>query len=399
MVLSIFIVIVKGMIDVKGFDNFWKVNSESGRLRMFDFNTDPFIRQSTWALFIGLFFYAQSTFVFSQQMIQRFSASKSKRQAQASLLLSAPGVLLLLGTSTFVGLLLNAFYKDCDPLTAKLITNPNQLLSYYVDLRLGAYWGVSGIFLGSLFSSALSSVSSVLNSSATVVWQDYLKHFSHFKKNNHTLDLYANKILVLVLGALATGFAFFLSNIGDNLLQISTTLNSALIAPIVGVFWLASFTSICDKWGAVVGIVCSCIVSMTISFGIYINPPNYPNTKLPVSVELCYNSTDTFYNDDWSWNNKFPNYTIPKPGRADNLEGVELIFGICFQWIAFIGIIICFISGIIASIVNQKIINRKTVYKIDKKLVIFDLTKLLSRKEDETIKDINDNFMKFKRNN
>ena len=91
MFTSLFFIIIKGVIDVDGFGNLWRINSDGGRLNFFDFNPDPFVRQSFWSLFLGMIVYFSQSYCFDQQMIQRFKASKSKKLAQRALLLNAPG--------------------------------------------------------------------------------------------------------------------------------------------------------------------------------------------------------------------------------------------------------------------------------------------------------------------
>ena len=91
MFISLFLIIIKGVIDIGGLQNLWTINSKGGRLNLFDFNPDPFIRQSFWSLFIGNTIYFSQAYCFDQQMIQRFRASKSKKLAQQALLLNVPG--------------------------------------------------------------------------------------------------------------------------------------------------------------------------------------------------------------------------------------------------------------------------------------------------------------------
>ena len=75
MFTSLFIIITKGVIDAGGFGELWMTNLDGGRLNFFDFNPDPFIRQSFWSLIIGQAIYMSMSFCFDQQMIQRFQVS------------------------------------------------------------------------------------------------------------------------------------------------------------------------------------------------------------------------------------------------------------------------------------------------------------------------------------
>lgn len=93
-------------------------------------------------------------------MLQRFLSAKSKRTAQISLILNTPLLFLIISLCCFIGLILYANFFKCDPLTDKL-TNPNQLVTYYVINNLKNIPGMSGLFLGSLFCGI--NFNSILN--------------------------------------------------------------------------------------------------------------------------------------------------------------------------------------------------------------------------------------------
>ena len=46
-------VIIKGIYDVNGFEEMWKINKQGGRLNLFNFDPNPLVRQSFWSLTIG----------------------------------------------------------------------------------------------------------------------------------------------------------------------------------------------------------------------------------------------------------------------------------------------------------------------------------------------------------
>jgi solute carrier family 5 (sodium-coupled monocarboxylate transporter), member 8/12 len=373
---GMFLIIGRGLYDFGGITQLVRINNAGGRLELFDFNPDPFIRQSFWPLAVGSMFYMTTSVCFDQSMLLRFTASKTKRTARTAVLLNIPGMFTILTLCSVTGLVIYAYFKDCDPISNKMVSNPNQILPYYVDLRLSMYWGVSGIFLGSIFSGALSSVSSCLNGLAIIIWQDYLKRFKHFQQNNHSLDLISTKVLVVICGSLSTLLAYAMMFIGDNLWQISTTLNGSLTAPILVMFLLGCFTSICDKYGAIIGSTLGAITTVTLSIGRYALKPRYVNTILPVSNDLCINNT-RFYENSFEWNANLPNFTFQKPGRVQGLEGFELVFGISYQWLMPAGVFVGCTAGLITSLINKYIIFRNNKIKVKKSLIIFDLTPFL----------------------
>lgn len=133
-----------------------EINWNGGRLDLFDFNPDPFIRQSFWPLIFGQLLLNTMSYCFDQQTIQRFRASKTRKVAQRALLLNSPAAFLMLSLCCTAGLGLYANFAGCDPLTNPnppiRIQNPNQLMGYFVLNNLDEFPGIAGLFLGALFS-------------------------------------------------------------------------------------------------------------------------------------------------------------------------------------------------------------------------------------------------------
>ena len=53
MYIGMIAVIIKGIYDVNGFEEMWRINDNGGRLNFFNFDPNPLIRQSFWSLVIG----------------------------------------------------------------------------------------------------------------------------------------------------------------------------------------------------------------------------------------------------------------------------------------------------------------------------------------------------------
>ena len=224
MFTGLFTIIGKGVSDVGGFWNLVEINSKGGRLNFIDPNPDPFVRQTFWSIFFGTLVYFAMSYCLDQQMLQRFSAAKSIRKAQLALLLNVPGILFLMCCCCFCGLVIFANYYGCDPQHApgSRITSPNQLLSYLVLDKLGVIPGLAGLFLSSIFSASLSSVSSCLNSMAALIYQDFFKLFKYFQSFDDKQNLRLTRLIAFICGILSTVLAFFISMIGGNLTQISS---------------------------------------------------------------------------------------------------------------------------------------------------------------------------------
>jgi Na+/proline symporter len=229
MISSLVIIIVKGLIDIGGFKNMWQINLYGGRLQIFDFNPDPFIRQSFWSQSIGFMLVISFFYSVDQQMIQRFIASKNKKTAQRALLYHMPLIFSFFSLVCLAGLVMYANFFACDIISSKKISNSNQLLGFFVSTNLNGYPGVAGLFLGALICASFSSISSVLSSLSSIIWQDFCMLIPYFQKFNDTKSVFMTKSLVFICGFLGTGFAILLSVIKGNLIILSSSLQGLLI--------------------------------------------------------------------------------------------------------------------------------------------------------------------------
>ena len=163
-------------------------------------------------------------------MVQRFAAAKNKKTAQIALILNIPGVVLLVSLCCFSGLVLYANFYDCDPLSDKNsgVENANQLLTHFVLKKFNEIPCILGLFMSSIFCASLSSLSSALNSLSACLWRDFFIKLRYFKDFDNNKSLRITKVLVIFCGIICTGMGFLISNLGSNLIQISSTINGAL---------------------------------------------------------------------------------------------------------------------------------------------------------------------------
>jgi SSS family transporter len=355
---GLILIIFKGFYDVDSMSELIRINSEGGRLNFFVFDTNPFIRQSFWSLFIGMFVYFLTFYCIDQQMVQRFAAAKNIRTAQNALLLNIPGVFLLITMCCIPGLIVYAVYHKCDPLSLpnSQIKTSNQILTYYMLDKFQDIKGSIGILLSAIFAGSLSSVSSAINSSAAIIWGDFLKRFDYFKKFDDKKSTLTTKILVLLVGILSTLLAYILSAFGGNLIQMNFTLNGSFNAPILGVFILGSFFPYSNATGAIFGMISGFFMGIWLSLGAYIYKPVYPKLGF---INECNNVS------------QIVNKNITVTGEAINLNGFNKFYSISYMWFVVIGTLTTIIVGLIVSILTGS--NKKL--KVDDSFYILQFLK------------------------
>ncbi|KAF4525051.1 hypothetical protein B566_EDAN001965 [Ephemera danica] len=150
-------VLVLGVQKVGGLDRVWELCSQGKRLNVFDVDPSPMRRHTFWTVLIGTYFMYVAQCGATQGFVQRYIAVKSMLAAKWTVFWFTTGLMAVVAMSCFLGLLVFAAYHDCDP----IITEDT------VMTRFSCY-------SGGVFSAALSSMSTGINSVCGVLVEDVL---------------------------------------------------------------------------------------------------------------------------------------------------------------------------------------------------------------------------------
>ena len=163
---------------------------------------DPTLRHTFWTIFIGGSIYWINVNGMNQSMIQRYLALKDVKSARRALLMYTIALASMFALCFYNGLLIFATYYDCDPLTTKLAKAKDQLLPLLVMDILKDLPGLPGIFIAGVFSAALSSLSTAMNSMAAVVLEDFYKPYTK-KPLTERQTNYIMRGTVVIMGTIA----------------------------------------------------------------------------------------------------------------------------------------------------------------------------------------------------
>ncbi|XP_026731489.1 sodium-coupled monocarboxylate transporter 2-like [Trichoplusia ni] len=250
MIGAMLLVIVKGTINVGGFTEVIKKNWNTGRLEFPPFKLDLTERHSVWSVSIGATFYWIGNIAVNQSMMQRFLSLPELKSSKKTLWGFLFGVVFIVFICGYSGLVAFARYHDCDPLDSKLALAKDQLLPLLVMDILGDWHGMPGIFVAGVFSAALSSLSTGLNSMAAVVLEDFWKPF--FRKLSHRQTQILVRGVVVVLGAICVALVYVVERLGS-VLQLTMSLSSASMGALSGVFLMGMFLPFIDSTSALTG--------------------------------------------------------------------------------------------------------------------------------------------------
>lgn len=99
---------------------------------------------------------------------------------------------------------------------------------------LGEFPGLSGLFIAGVFSAALSSLSTCLNSMSAVVLEDFVKPFVDKPLSSRTIN-WIMRSVVVVIGAICVALVVVVQKMGT-VLQLTMSLEAITNGPLLGIF-------------------------------------------------------------------------------------------------------------------------------------------------------------------
>lgn len=300
------------------------------------------------------------------------------------LMLNIPLIIVLFSLSWIVGMGIYSVYSDCDPLKSGYTKSADAILPFYIEDKYSFVPGLMGIFLSTLFNSALILNVSNLNSLATVTWEDFLSNLPQFKGLEDKKQLQIIKFIGSIYGLMIMGVGFLVQLL-SGVIESAQLMTSATSGPLLGeemkiyptqmiliviwlsgVFLLAILVPFANWKGASVGMIVSHIIILAVTFG---------HLTIDKTVEFLETSVEGCTNDSFSSGIVKPTSpmfislaqhkpievtswlqrqdaltTTPAPPMVDNSQFPQNIFSISYMYYSLFGTLITVVVGIVVSI-------------------------------------------------
>lgn len=164
-----------------------------------------FSESTFWMMLIyGLFINLQN-YGIDQNYVQRYKTTKTLKEARQSTLF---GGLLYVPVSLlffFIGTALFAYYQvnmDLLPPELQSMEMADRIFPYFIVNGLPQ--GLTGLLIASIFAAGMSTVSTSLNSTATVIYTDYYQRYfqkGQYEPNAQSMQvLYTASVVMAILG-------------------------------------------------------------------------------------------------------------------------------------------------------------------------------------------------------
>ena len=211
---------------------------------------------AVWVVVIGGYMNSLGVYSSDQTTVQRYLTTRDERAAARSIwthvCIQIPSALLFFGLGTSLWAFFKAHPELLDP-TGKT----DQIFPWFIAGQLPA--GLSGLVIAALFSAAMSSLDSSMNSMATAVTTDFYRRFREGVTDRHCL--FIARVLTALFGVLGTCVALYTARLGStSIWELNFEVAGLFGAGLAGIFAAGVFTRRTHATGILFGFLASGLV-------------------------------------------------------------------------------------------------------------------------------------------
>lgn len=253
--LATLIIIVYYLPD--GISQFYQIAAEHDKFSLGSFGLD-FTQSTFWVVFIYGLFINMQNYGIDQNYIQRYMIARNNREAVSSALggglLYMPVSLLffMIGTGLFVYF---RVFPETLPAEFREPGMSDSVFPFFIVQVLPR--GLTGLLMASIFAAGMSTISTSLNSGATVILNDFYKRVRKTDGEKQALTvLYLSSVVIGVL-ALAVSFVIIRA---ESALDIWWTLSGIFSGGMLGIFLLGRVCTRAGNPAALTGVCAGLLV-------------------------------------------------------------------------------------------------------------------------------------------
>jgi SSS family transporter len=253
------------------------------KLRMFDWSFD-LTKATVWGFIFLQLMETILTFPKDQVLMQRVFSTKSVQEAGRSVWIFAamvlPGslVLYLMGTGLYV-----FYHANPERMNPLLRTDATLPLFIAAELPMG----ITGLVLAGLFAAAMGTLSSILNSVATLVSVDFYESLA--KKPSQATSIRIAEWVTVIAGMVGIGLALLLSRFSiSSFLDIAIEFAGLFGGAFGGAYTLGMFTRRSNWQGVLIGMGFSFVATFVVWWHQLIHPFLYLGISILFSIVVGY---------------------------------------------------------------------------------------------------------------
>lgn len=231
-----------------GWGEILSASVEAGKLQVLDFSLSPAIPYTVWAGVLGGGFLTMASHGTDQLIVQRLLTCKDLRASQKALVGSALSVMVQFLLFLLVGLGLWVFYQGRD------FPRSDEIFPLFIVQELPP--GITGLLIAGIFASAMSSLSSSINSLASASAYDFWAPLIGATEDEGRI-LRAGKGFTLLWAALLIGGAIVFIPLSreTSAVEVALGIASVVYGGLLGAFGLGVLVDRADQRSVILGMV------------------------------------------------------------------------------------------------------------------------------------------------
>lgn len=248
------------------------------------------------------------------------------------------------------GLLIFGKYETCDPIYTGQVQKYDQIFPFYVLDVARSIPGLPGLFVVGIFSAALSTMSTNLNTLSGTIYVDFIKIW--FPNASEKTASSTMKILVIVIGTICLGLVFVVEKL-QSIFSMAIALSGVTSGTLLGLFTMGMISPKMNVKGALWGAISSIIFVIFMATGAQMNVAqgNLRHATLPFRVDGC----DSGINNVTSFIHHAHDKSYYIDGENSDNSSVFWLFRIGFMYYSLIGTVITMIVGyLVSSLTHDK---------------------------------------------
>jgi SSS family solute:Na+ symporter len=239
-----------------------------------------------WVILIyGLFINLQN-YGIDQNFVQRYMATNTDKKAKGSALF---GALLYVPVSViffYIGTALYSYYTAQPELLPAELHQPgagDKVFPHFIVNGLPR--GITGLLIAAIFAAGMSTVSTSLNSTATIILTDYYQRYIN-KKASERQSMAVLYLSSVVIGFLGVLIALTLVGV-ESVLDAWWSLASIFSGGMLGLFLLAFLSRKVRRIDAIIGVIAGVLVIVWMSLSpLYFTSENLLAFRSPFHSNL-----------------------------------------------------------------------------------------------------------------
>jgi SSS family solute:Na+ symporter len=248
------------------------------KTKLLDFSFD-LTKATVWGFIFLVLFDVVLTFPKDQVLMQRVLSTRSAKEAGRSVWAMAaimiPGGFVFYGIGTALWVYYKAHPERMNPLLSIDATFP---LFIAAELPMG----ITGLIIAGIFAAAMSTLSSIINSVATLASVDFYEKLA--KAPTPAGSVRFAEWVTVAVGLVGIGIALLLSTYDiHSLFDLSIELAGLLGGGFAGAYTLGMFTRRANSQGVAIGIASSIVLTLVAWSMDLVHPYFY----LAISIMLC----------------------------------------------------------------------------------------------------------------